>query len=48
MEKKSYPPVYLEEYKYKIKKTKMPGFIDVELEPASGSDSELLELFYSP
>ena len=26
MEKKSYPPVYLEECKYKIKKTKMSGF----------------------
>ena len=42
MGKKSYPPVYLEECKYKIKKSKMCGFIDVELESASGSDFELL------
>ena len=40
MEKKSYPQVYLEECKYKIKKIKMPGFIDVELESESSSDSE--------
>ena len=39
MEKKSYPQVYLEECKYKIKKN-MPGFIDVELELDSSSDSE--------
>ena len=36
MEKNNYPQVYLEECKYKVKKRKMPGFIDVELE----SDSE--------
>ena len=40
MEEKNYPQVYLKECKYKIKKIKMPGFIDVELEPdrSSGSD----------
>ena len=32
--------VYLEECKYKIKKEKKPGFIDVELELDYGSDSE--------
>ena len=37
---KKYPQVYLEECKYKIKKKKMPEFIDVELELDTGSDSE--------
>ena len=40
MDIKSYPQVYLEECKYKIKKTEMPEFIDVELELDSCSDSE--------
>ena len=40
MEKNNYPQVYLEECKYKIKKKKMPGFIDVELELNSSSNSE--------
>ena len=40
MEKKSYPQVYLEECKYKIKKIKMPGFINVELESDFSSDFE--------
>ena len=40
MEKKNYPQVYLEEFKYKIKKIKMPGFIDVELKSDSSSNSE--------
>ena len=40
MEKKNYPKVYLEECKYKIKKTQMLGFIDVELESDSSSDFE--------
>ena len=31
MEKKNYPQVYLEEYKYKMKKTKMTKFIEAEL-----------------
>ena len=35
MEKKNHQQVYLEEYKYEIKKIKMPGFIDIEL--GSGS-----------
>ena len=34
----NYPQVYLKEYKYKMKKTKMTKFIDTELE--SGSESE--------
>ena len=38
MDKKSHSQVYLEEDKYKIKKKKMPEFIDAE--PDSGSDSE--------
>ena len=41
MEKKNYPPVYFEECKYKIKKTKMTNFIKTELESESESESEL-------
>ena len=47
MEKKNYPEVYLEECKYKMKKTKITKFIntelepDSELEPESKSDTEL-------
>ena len=40
MEKKNYPQVYLEECKYKIKKTKMTNFIKAELESDSESGSE--------
>ena len=40
IEKKNYPQVYLEECKFKIKKTKMLKFIDLELEPDSSSDFE--------
>ena len=39
MEKKNYPQVYLEECKYKIKKTKMTKFINTELESESESES---------
>ena len=39
MEKKNYPQVYLEEYKYRKKKTKMTKFKSSELE--SNSESEL-------
>ena len=38
--KKDYLEVYLEECKYKIKKKKMPEFLDAELESDSSSDSE--------
>ena len=45
MEKKDYPQVYLEECKYKIKKTKTCKFINTELEsdlgPGLESDTEL-------
>ena len=37
----NYPQFYLEERKYKIKKTKMTTFINNELEPDSDSKSEL-------
>ena len=40
MDKKNYPQVYLEECKYKVKKIKMPRFINAELESDSESDSE--------
>ena len=40
MEKKNYPGIYLEECKYKMKKTKMPKFIDTELESESESESD--------
>ena len=39
MEKNNYPQVYLEECKYRMKKTKMTKFIEAELE--SDSESEL-------
>ena len=41
MEKNIYPEVYLEECKYKIKKTKMTKFIDTELESELQSETEL-------
>ena len=43
VEKKNYPQVYLEECKYRMKKTNMIKFIKVELEsePESESESEL-------
>ena len=40
MDKKIYPQVYLEECKYKIKKKRMPEFLDVALELDSCFDSE--------
>ena len=40
MEKKNYSQVYLEECKYKIKKTKMTNFIKIELESESESELE--------
>ena len=45
MEKKNYPQVYLEECKYRMKKTKMTKFIEAELESESESESDIeLEL----
>ena len=45
MEKKNYPQFYLEECKYRMKKTKIPKFIEAELESESEleleSDTEL-------
>ena len=41
MEKKNYTQFYLEECKYKTKKTKTSKFIDTELESESESESEL-------
>ena len=42
-EKKNYPEVYLEECKYRIKKTKMPKFINTNLksEAVLESDSKI-------
>ena len=40
-ENKNYPKIYLEEFKYKMKKTKMIKFIEAELESKSESESEL-------
>ena len=40
IEKKFYPHVYLEECKYKMKKTKVTKFIEAELEWESGSELE--------
>ena len=38
--KKSHPQVYLEECKYRVKKTQMPKFIKNELKSDSESDSD--------
>ena len=46
IETKNYPQGYLEECKNKIKKIKMPEFIDFELESYSTSDSEWLHLSF--
>ena len=40
MEKKNYLQVYLEECKYRTKKTKMTKFIEAELKSKSESESE--------
>ena len=40
MEIKNYPQFYLEECKHKMKKTKMPKFIDTELESESELESD--------
>ena len=42
MEKKNFPQVYLEEYKYKIKKIQMSRFINTELDSDTESDAELM------
>ena len=45
MAKRNYPQVYLEECKYRMKKTKMVKFIEAELESDSGLESDIeLEL----
>ena len=41
MEKKNYPQIYLEECKYRMKKTKMTKFIETELKSESELESEL-------
>ena len=43
MERKNYPQVYLEECKYKVKKKKMPEFMNAELNSNSDFDSERLQ-----
>ena len=40
-DKKNHPQVYLEECKYRIKKTQMSKFINTELKSHSDSDSDL-------
>ena len=40
MEKNNYPQVYLEECKYRMKKTKMAKLIEAELESESESELE--------
>ena len=40
MGKKNYPQVYLEECKYKVKKIRIPRFINIELESDSEPDVE--------
>ena len=40
MENKNYPQLYLEKWKYKIKKTKASKFIEAELESESESEPD--------
>ena len=40
MNKKNYSQVYLEEWKYEIKKKKMTNFIDAELDLNYSDDSD--------
>ena len=40
IDKKNHPQVYLEECKYRIKKTQIPKFIKNELKSDSDSDSD--------
>ena len=47
MEKKNYPQVHLEKYKYEIKKKKMVRFIDAELELDDSADSDPEYLYFS-
>ena len=41
IDKKNHPQVYLEEFKYRIKKTQVSKFISTELKSDSDSDSDL-------
>ena len=41
IDKKNHPQVYLEECKYRIKKTQIPKFIKIELKSDSDSDLDL-------
>ena len=41
IDKKNHPQVYLEECKYRIKKTQIPKFIKIELKSDSNSDLDL-------
>ena len=41
IDKKNHPQIYLEECKYRTKKTRMPRFINTELKSDSESDSDL-------
>ena len=38
--KKNHPQIYLEECKYKIKKTRIPKFINTEIKSDSDSETE--------
>ena len=40
MDKRNYPQIYLEECKYKIKRTQIPRFINTELYSDSKSDDD--------
>ena len=41
IDKKNHPDVYLEEFKYRMKKIQMSRFINTELKPDSDSHSDL-------
>ena len=44
IDKKNHLQVYLEEYKYRVKKVQMPKFINTELKSDSESDLDLEEI----
>ena len=45
IDKKNYPQVYLEQYKYKVKKREMKSFIDYEIDLDSDYESDCLLCF---
>ena len=45
MNKKNYPQVHLEQYKYKVKRRKMVNFIDAAVDLSSDDSNDLMIIF---